>query len=192
MAKLTDTQLVILSAAAQRDDLAVTAIDKRAATKEAITALLKAKHLRTAPRTGDMALWEKTSEGEQLGLVATPKALKPLGVEEGPVDGVTTTVDITEPPRTTKRASRAAKAEMGKPAGKSKASPPARKAESKLDRIVALMRRAKGATLADMMAATDWQAHSIRGAISGAIKKKLGLAVLSEKTGETRFYRITA
>ena len=187
MAKLTDTQLVILSAAAQRDDLAVTVIDKRAATKEAITALLKAKHLKTAPRTGDMALWEKTDGGGQLGLVATPKALKLLGVEEGPADGVMI-ADAGEPPKPAKRTKRSAKAETGK----TKAAPSASKAESKLDRIVALMRRAKGATLADMMAATDWQAHSVRGAISGAIKKKLGLAVLSEKTGETRTYRIAA
>jgi hypothetical protein len=43
-----------------------------------------------------------------------------------------------------------------------------------------------------MMGATGWQAHSVRGAISGAIKKKLGLAVVSERVGETRTYRIAA
>ena len=40
------------------------------------------------------------------------------------------------------------------------------------------------------MEATGWQAHSVRGAISGAIKKKLGLNVMSEKTGTVRLYRI--
>ena len=43
-----------------------------------------------------------------------------------------------------------------------------------------------------MMAATGWQAHSVRGAISGAIKKKLGLDVRSEKTEGGRVYRIAA
>ena len=63
-------------------------------------------------------------------------------------------------------------------------------APSKIARIVALLERPQGATLADLMAVTGWQAHSVRGAIAGAIKKKLGATVLSEKTGETRTYRI--
>ena len=42
------------------------------------------------------------------------------------------------------------------------------------------------------MAATGWQAHSVRGAISGSIKKALGLEVLSEKTDAGRVYRIVA
>ena len=40
------------------------------------------------------------------------------------------------------------------------------------------------------MQATAWQAHSVRGAISGSIKKKLGHAVSSAKSGNTRVYRI--
>jgi hypothetical protein len=43
-----------------------------------------------------------------------------------------------------------------------------------------------------MMAATGWQAHSVRGAISGSIKKALGLAVVSEKIDGARTYRIEA
>ena len=42
------------------------------------------------------------------------------------------------------------------------------------------------------MAATGWQAHSVRGAISGAIKKKLGLTVSSELVEGTRTYRVVA
>lgn len=53
-----------------------------------------------------------------------------------------------------------------------------------------MLERPKGATITDLMKATDWQAHSVRGAISGAIKKKLQLAVVSEKTGSVRTYRI--
>jgi hypothetical protein len=57
-------------------------------------------------------------------------------------------------------------------------------------KVVTLLKRPKGATITDLMKATDWQAHSVRGAISGAIKKKLKLSVVSEKTGSVHTYRI--
>ena len=52
------------------------------------------------------------------------------------------------------------------------------------------MRRPKGATIEDMVKATGWQTHSVRGAISGTIKKKLGLQVSAEKRDGVRVYRI--
>ena len=56
-----------------------------------------------------------------------------------------------------------------------------------------MLHRPEGATLADIMTATGWQAHSVRGFISGALTKKMGLAVESLKTSEgTRAYRIKA
>jgi hypothetical protein len=57
--------------------------------------------------------------------------------------------------------------------------------------MIALLRRKEGATLDQMIKATDWQAHSVRGAMSGALKKKRGLNVISVKEGATRTYRIT-
>jgi hypothetical protein len=63
-------------------------------------------------------------------------------------------------------------------------------AGGKIGALVVLMQRPEGASLADLMAASGWQAHSVRGAISGAIKRKLGLKVLSEKTEAGRLYRI--
>ena len=56
--------------------------------------------------------------------------------------------------------------------------------------VVALLRRPEGATAAQIMEATGWQAHSVRGAIAGSIKKKLGFAVSSEKSEAGRVYRI--
>lgn len=56
-----------------------------------------------------------------------------------------------------------------------------------------MLRRPTGASIDEIMAATGWQAHTIRGAIAGALKKKLGLAVESEKVeGRGRVYRIAA
>jgi len=56
--------------------------------------------------------------------------------------------------------------------------------------LVDLLSRPGGADIATMMAATEWQAHSVRGALSGAIKKKLGLIVISEKIDGGRVYRL--
>ena len=56
-----------------------------------------------------------------------------------------------------------------------------------------MLRRPKGATIGQIAEATGWQSHTIRGAMSGALKKKLGLNVTSEKTeGGKRIYRIPA
>jgi hypothetical protein len=79
-----------------------------------------------------------------------------------------------------------------KPPRKGAKKSPQKSAEpsGKLGKVVVLLKRPKGATIADLTKATGWQAHSVRGAISGAIKKKLKLTVLSEKTGDVRTYRI--
>ena len=177
MTKLTDTQLVILNHACQRDDLGVAKIDKAPTTRPAIEALLKGKFLTLVPLTSDLALWERTGEGS-LALAATPKALKALGIEEGTPPAPAAVVP--QPPRASRKTSPAeASASAPTPTGK-------------LGELAKLLRRAKGATLAELMNATGWQVHSIRGAMSGGLKKRCGLAITSEKRGDTRFYRIGA
>ena len=58
--------------------------------------------------------------------------------------------------------------------------------------LIELLKRAEGATLPQMTEATGWQVHTVRGAMAGALKKKLGLEITSEKqTGTDRVYRIT-
>ncbi|MBX9615562.1 MAG: DUF3489 domain-containing protein [Caulobacteraceae bacterium] len=54
--------------------------------------------------------------------------------------------------------------------------------QSKLDRLVSVLRRESGADMPAMLEATGWQAHSIRGALAGALKKR-GHIVSSEKNG---------
>lgn len=61
---------------------------------------------------------------------------------------------------------------------------------SKIDQVIALLRRKEGATLEAMMAATGWQAHTVRGAMSGALKKKASLTIASDKVDGVRLYRI--
>jgi hypothetical protein len=62
---------------------------------------------------------------------------------------------------------------------------------SKQAQLIAMLRRAKGATIDEIVKALEWQPHTVRGAIAGALKKKLGLTILSEKSEPRgRVYRI--
>jgi hypothetical protein len=64
------------------------------------------------------------------------------------------------------------------------------RADSKQAQLIALLQRPEGARMADLMSATGWQAHSVRGVLSGVLRKKLGLAVSSKREGDVRVYRI--
>ena len=67
-----------------------------------------------------------------------------------------------------------------------------RAAGSKQDKIVALLQRPQGATLAKVVKATGWQAHSVRGFFAGTLRKKLGLKLVSTVADGVRVYRIAA
>lgn len=60
---------------------------------------------------------------------------------------------------------------------------------TKTDAVISLLRRLEGASIEEIMAATGWQRHSVRGALAGAVKKKLGSAVQSELADGVRRYR---
>ena len=64
--------------------------------------------------------------------------------------------------------------------------------ESKQDRVIALLRRREGATLAALVKTTGWKPHSIRGFLAGTVRKKLKLPLISEKADGVRTYRIGA
>jgi Protein of unknown function (DUF3489) len=57
-------------------------------------------------------------------------------------------------------------------------------------RIIAMLRAPAGTTLAAIVAATEWQPHSVRGFLAGVVRKKLGLNLVSEPTDKGRIYRI--
>ena len=64
------------------------------------------------------------------------------------------------------------------------------KRPSKQDAVIAMLRRPEGATVDEVVSATGWQRHTVRGVFSGTLKKKLGLRLASAKEDRGRVYRI--
>lgn len=64
------------------------------------------------------------------------------------------------------------------------------KIPNKQSQLIALLKDPKGADIKMLMQATGWQAHSVRGVISGVLKKKLGMNIVSSKVDGTQHYRI--
>jgi hypothetical protein len=78
----------------------------------------------------------------------------------------------------------------GKASKTRKTEKPAPSKTTKQDQVLALLRRQSGASINEIVAATDWQPHSARGFLAGAVKKRLGIEVVSEKgeDGIRRYY----
>ncbi len=208
MIKLTDTQLVVLSAACQRPNrnlLPLPANLKGGAAAKVIDGL-SAKGLveEAAAAPGD-SVWREGEDGSRATLRATDAAFQALGIEversQSPEEAMPGAKRRSRKGASGPKSTFKAKATNTKAAPSKGSRKPATADESKNDRpsrtntkqasLIAMLQRPEGASLDEIVAATGWLPHTVRGAIAGALKKKLGLTVTSEKAeGRGRVYRI--
>jgi hypothetical protein len=183
---LTDLQRVILSNASMQLDHRILPVPKSLTTAgERLSISLRSLLSRglikeIVAQRGD-ALWREDARDGQITLAITAAGLSALGVsidddvEAKPVGGELQPVAAT------------ASLSAGR---KSAAKLP--RDGSKLAVVVEALCREAGATISDIMEVTGWQAHSVRGAMSGALKKTLGMTITSEVVeGRGRVYRAT-
>ena len=193
MAKeLNDTKRLILSAAAARDDLRALPLPEtlRAPAhivKRTVTAMIQQGLLGEVTALPDDAVWTESNPGGRVPLVATPAGLAAIGVEQ---EVVPVAASPDQPPPRSKGRSVGSKADKRAKSAAHTSTGDGGVKQSKQDVVLALLRRPEGASVPEMVAATDWQPHSVRGFMSGALKKRLGLEVTSEKDekGERRYH----
>lgn len=184
MTKLSDTQLVVLSAACQRWDRSVyplTAKISGAAAVKVLGSLITKGFLEEVEAKRDGTLWREDKKRGRLTLRAAPAAFKALGIDEAPPG----------------EEAGAASLAQGEPepvsAKDSGTTPKSRGARegSKQAKLIEMLKSPEGATIGEIAASLAWQPHTVRGAIAHALKKKLGLEVDSEKVEPRgRIYRI--
>jgi hypothetical protein len=169
--QLSDAQAVILSAACAREDgmvFPVTASLKGGAVGNVCKSLLKRGLIEEVAATDLNTVWRHDEARGPITLRATPLAYTALGITEDPeeqTDSKPATVPAPEPSR--------------------------RRSGTKQEALIAMLRAEGGATIDEIAAALEWRPHTVRGALAGALKKKLGLTITSEKVeGRGRAYKI--
>ncbi len=191
--KLTDAQRVILAAAGARETGIVLPVpnslgNNRGTLGVILKSLLTRELIAERPVQPSEEVWRETEELGRTTLVISAEGLRLMGIEP--------TGQVIEHDANSSSVSpnQGSTAELG--ANSSNPEPKAGgstfpKGGTKLGTMIAALRRPQGATIPELMRATGWQAHSVRGAMSGNLKKKLNLEVTSEVIeNRGRVYRI--
>ena len=177
MTQLSDTQALILSAAAQRPERIALPLPEslRGGAAAKVVAAMIAKDLlqevNANLRKGE-PIWRETGDGHGTTLDVTDAGLRAIGIEPVVVKTMTAIHKHAAEPPSPK--------------------PPTPRPGTKQAMLISLLQAPEGATIEAMITATCWKPHTLRGAMSGALGKKLGLIVTSAKEGDgARVYRIS-
>lgn len=176
MTKLTETQTIILSAGAQRSENIALPLPKGlagAAAKMAVSRMIEHGWLHEvdANLRRNEPLWRETGDGHGTTLVVTDAGLLAIGIEPVVVKTIVASRGGAHAPHRMKH--------------------PTMRTGTKQALLISMLRRPEGVNMPEIVAATGWQAHSARGAMSGALGKKLGLEVVSaNEDARGRVYRI--
>ncbi len=182
MTQLSDTQALILSAAAQRPERIALPLPESlrgGAAAKVVGAMIAKGFLQEVDadlRKGE-PMWRETGDGHGTTLVATDAGLAAIGIE--PTGANDAPSDAPEPDA----------------ASEPEAAPKARtpREGTKQATLITLLRAPDGATIDEIVTALGWRPHTARGAMAGALKKKLGLEVTSEKIeNRGRVYKLPA
>ncbi len=189
MPKLTDTQLVILSAAAQRQDRAVLPLPKSlkikgAAVTKTLEGLRKKGLLDEKPAARNATAWREGEDGRRMMLVITDAGLQAIGVE---ADERT-----SKRSRSTKtRAKKSRRRIVQKPAAatpKGEKSQTAARQGTKQALLIHLLKRKKGATIEAIIEALGWLPHTVRAALTRL--RQQGLRIERVREDGVSRYRI--
>lgn len=179
----SDTQSLILSRAATRPGNLALPLPEGlvgAAAKMVVGKMIARGWLEEVEanlRRGE-PMWRETGDGHGTTLIATEAGLEAIGIEPLVASAVASVRNARPKP-------------VQMPDDTDTAKPFAIRAGTKQAQIIAMLQRPEGATVGEMVAATGWLAHTVRGCISGALKKKLGLPIAAEKVeGRGMVYRL--
>jgi len=196
--KLTDTQLVLLGAAAQRKDLCLVAPPtlKGATAQKVARKLISAGLVKEVKARGSDPFWRRDEEsGATYALKLTAAGAKVIAVHDAAEpEGAREESDTLANPDQAAILSKldAKDARPAEVMERGPIRPSAPRGGSKLARVIALLERDDGATIAELIAATGWLAHTTRAAPTGL--RKRGYAVAIDRSDDKRgsFYRIRA
>ncbi len=173
MSKLSDSQLVVLSAACQRPDRCVLPLPpnlKGGAASKVVNSLLAKGLVKEVRAKRDEPVWRTDDDRGRIVLRATRAAFEALGIdptEAGSEDEAERASDEQNAETADQSARR--------PKGKKRACEPS------LERSKSTDATPRGATIDEIVKAFGWPPHTVRGAIAGALKKMLGSNVRSDK-----------